>query len=84
MSAKEMFEELGYECDDYSKYKLMPHNIQDKLFAICVYQKSGREIAFFHNTKTIELVLPDEEITLQELQAINKQVEELGWNKHEI
>ena len=88
-SAKEMFEELGYACDEgcdgflYSKWVeeivdnggiIMPTdfniqiNIEKKPFS--VMKTKTKE--FFNDSKPIE-------ITLEELQAINKQVEELGW-----
>lgn len=79
MSAKEMFEKLGYACDlscncaRYSKY------IGDNLYQI--------DINFRY--KTIEkrqytTIFSDSEvseITFEELQAINKQIEESRQNK---
>ena len=74
-SAKEMFEELGYEkttvinpdgCIDYiNKKKKYSEIYFDKNFKLITkhYLNSG-------------VACP---ITLEELQAINKQVEELGW-----
>ena len=74
MSAKEMFEKLGYT--------------QDKQKDYIVYWKPlkfGRElqIEFNFKFKTIEMrKTPDmrcEVINLKELQAINQQIKELGW-----
>ena len=67
MSAKEMFEKLGY--------KLYNQNIYLE------YVKEEENITFYINEKTFCKCNGYEigEITLEELQAINKQVEELGW-----
>lgn len=74
MSAKEMFKELGYkrEENDY-----------------CIYYMNGyKTIEIWLNQKVIQCnefvrmntnYIPSD-ITFQELQAINKQVEELHWN----
>ena len=73
MSAKEMFEKLGYE---YSKllsddgriyYEHKRNNNQPSNF-----------IMFDLNYKIIS---NDCDITFKELQAINKQIEELRWNE---
>ena len=84
MTAKEMFEELGYEyelinntknnCEDVILYthKKQELIIQFNLFSqIVVYQikntmQEYNKIAIF--------------ITKELIQAINKQIEELGWN----
>ena len=69
-TAKEMFEELGYEpFGKNSKY-------------IC-YRKNMWFIEFDLDQKCILTSKPNTTfnlITFEELQAINKQVEELGWN----
>ena len=69
MSAKEMFKKIGYECINEEKliYK-------GKHF-------TGRpiHIVFFDNKK----LLITQSIGLDELQAINKQIEELGWNNED-
>ena len=82
MTAKEMFEKIGYACDVsydgilYSKY--VDENG-------CVNLK---QIDFDKTNKTVEKSVSkagfdmkywNSKITLKELQAINKQVEELGW-----
>ena len=82
MTAKEMFKELGY-----SEMPLV--GIRDYEITYLKGTTSyGTEIIFDTNDKTVvkysfdELdyfVRSVEEITLKELQAINKQVEELGW-----
>lgn len=86
MSAKEMFKKLGYKLDEQEnclvywkvakKQQLNFYNMQNEI-----------QIEFNFNYKTVEkreLMQLDENsniIILQELQAINKQVEELGWNE---
>lgn len=68
-SAEEMFEQLGY--------KLFENNDIHKAYV----HKSGqaRNIIFQKRTKSI--IFNANAISYEELQAINKQVEELGWNK---
>ena len=79
MSAKEMFEELGFKCQlDEDNYINWLHT----------YDNYTREIAFDFNTKCIEFYCYINKdfkhsgtmfLTTKELQAINKQAEELGW-----
>jgi len=66
-----MFEKLGYYASyDYKKPKV------DFAF----YKKYSEQMIVFNvRDKIIEII--EGGITLEELQAINKQVEELGWNK---
>lgn len=66
MSAKEMFEKLGYDLVETTPYMVYYYNEENEIY-----------IWFYTNTKTIEIV---NEFTLDILKAINKQVEELGWN----
>ena len=91
MKSKEIFEELGYkyhEKDSYLKGKIPIYtkeiidkqyiNVKKITFALNGYDTE--EYVIDNNTgkriKTIDNVF----INIQELQAINKQVEELGWN----
>ena len=73
MSAKEMFEKLGYDyfdnglritCQNYeiSECKLIEFNLQEKKMWLA---DDSEEVV---------------ELSLKEIRAINKQVEELGWN----
>lgn len=63
-TADEMFEELGYKCN----YE------DDDMF---IYEKDNiRYIVFLKRGKT--LMLPCQ-LTMEELQAINKKCQELGW-----
>lgn len=68
MSAKEMFEELGYKVlgkyDDVITY----YNVE-----------YDRYIYFYLLAHIIEIGNEDKEFNYEELQAINKQVEELKW-----
>lgn len=73
-SAKEMFEELGYDyfnnglritCQNYkiSECKLIDFDLKQKKMQLA---DDSREIV---------------ELSYKEIKAINKQIEELGWNK---
>lgn len=79
MSAKEMFEELGYkQLKQMKNYKhLLVYEKYDARY------KETSVITFNTSGKVISKELNDEGwcIFIPELQAINKQVEELGWNK---
>ena len=71
--ADEMFEKLGYEKDD-------------NYLAHLDYRKSTIEkVISFRNDNTIGVFNyydNFEPITMQELQAINEKVKELGWNEN--
>ena len=68
MTAKEMFEKLGYELMRDCEYYLF-------------YEKDCERISFEKQDKAFIKTYGDspEIIDMEELQAINKQVEELGW-----
>ena len=71
MKAKEMFEELDYRieiCNDGIWYDNSDG------------ENDGDAINF-NNDKYIQLIGDFEIVELDLLKAINKQVEELGWNK---
>lgn len=72
MAAKEMFEDLGYKkiCDDvnYIIYSC------EEVFEIRFY-KPQQNFSVYYEEEIYNT------IDIEELQAINKQVEELGWNK---
>jgi hypothetical protein len=72
MTAKEMFEELGYEI-----YKGFCYIEYTKEKPINRYQSDSCQIRFYENDKKISVY---QNLDLQELKAINKQIEELGWN----
>ena len=76
-SAKEMFEELGYEYNEcYFEQKL------DEI----TYSKDGKytpQIMFNLNHKVVEVYRQENKSStfdMKLLKAINKQIEELGWN----
>ncbi len=71
MSAKEMFEKLGYKYLTDYKYCLFRYVNKDENPFVYIY---------FYENKTIEIA-PDYELSYKVYQAINKQVEELGWNE---
>ena len=67
-TADEMFLELGYVKTKANEYWI-------------IYKNFRKDIDFNLKHKTIEVgaEMESEEFDLQELQAINKKVEELGW-----
>lgn len=79
-SAKEMFEELGYELANDCKYYLLYAKARKKYPE---YENDYYHISFEKKDKTIIKTYGDDntpaEITMRELRAINKQVEELKW-----
>ena len=74
MSAKEMFEKLGYK-------QTIENEVIYYFKEINIPKRFGGSMFYY-----INFILEDKEIfisrnlTIDELQAINKQVEELGWN----
>lgn len=80
MSADEMFEELGYElindCEFYLLYeKALKENAEyENDFVQITFEKRDKEVV-----KTYGDDYSAKEISMQELQAINKKCEELGW-----
>lgn len=77
-SAKEMFEKLGYEQKigiDFILYVLDSEETKDLQYYI-EFQTDVKTIIIDTNRKDFI-----NDITIKEFQAINKQIEELGWNK---
>lgn len=77
MTAKEMFEELGYEYNEcYFEQEL------DEI----TYSKDGEytpQIMFSLNHKVVKVYRQENKSSsfdMKLLKAINKQIEELGWN----
>lgn len=68
MSADEMLEELGYKKEEH---------IYPTLGLVVEYDNGERQIDFMNEEKEVKIW--NISITMQELQAINKKVEELGW-----
>lgn len=82
-SAKEMFEELGYELDEQEDY-LVYWKVAKKQRVNFYHNQNEIQIEFNLSYKTVEKreLLDDTPgiIIMQELKAINKQIEELGWS----
>ena len=79
-NAREMFEELGYEIDDNSKFKGMAQCINYQV--IQPYGNIFKEITFYFDTK--EIGWDNVYLTMPLLKAINQQCKELGWLDEEI
>ena len=83
-SAKELFKRLGYKLDEQEDY-LIYWKLAKKQQVNYYHTQNEIQIEFNLTYKTIEkreLFHIDEDntiITLRELQAINKQIEELNW-----
>lgn len=86
MSAKEMFEKLGYKQEKDDKIHITYYNGNFENI-----QKCDKQITFDLESKSFIAYSPYELndyedcsifINMKELQAINKQVEELGWNEN--
>lgn len=88
-SAKEMFEELGYKFLGGSDYIAIKYYKQEKQGKY--YSSYDIDITFYSTRKTVSVVaneyskksykLAIMDIDMKLLQAINKQVEELGWDE---
>lgn len=79
--ADEMFEEMGYEKIVEHKFN-EPDDYEDGVTEFILYRDEvkGLEISFW-NDRTISKTSNYDVsyLTMQELQAINKKCEELGW-----
>lgn len=83
MTAKEMFEKL--------EYKQLGSFKPNDSYIVIAWDKeiyNNRSTIYFYGDKAVRIVMETKKgeiyppiIELEELQAINKQVEELGWNK---
>lgn len=78
MSASVMFEELGYKLDTAEENsRLYCKNILDKN----TFGYIDSEMIYFDDEYNGIYFTNKEHLTINELKAINKQIEELGWNK---
>lgn len=79
MTAKEMFEDLGYEdiTNEYSYDKDCKAVYVNKTYIPYVH-------IIFEELGTTKVIDNEIDITIPLLKAINKQVEELGWNNDTI
>ena len=78
MTAKEMFEKLRYEYDEDVNF-ITCCKFSDENCEFIAFWKKEKEVSKQYVTEFVHS-LPCN-ITLEELQAINKQIEELQWNK---
>ena len=80
--ADEIFEELGYEKIDHPKriYIIYRSNCGNKTIEKITFHKLFYkvEVYFYSKEDRCEMIKP---ISMQELQAINEKVKELGWNE---
>ena len=77
MTAKEMFEELGYNLDTAEENsRLYCKDILDK----STFGYKDSEMIYFDDEYNEIYFTNKEHLNIDELKAINKQVEELGWN----
>lgn len=75
MSAKEMFNKLGYKLIDTNSAGV-------KLTMVSYYNYETTSSINFWSPINIDIELQNSEhLTAKHIQAINKQIEELGWNK---
>ena len=72
MSAKEMFEKLGYG-DYFNNGLRITYSNFDKECKMIEFDLKKKQLIFVDDSEEVF------ELSLEELQAINKQVEELGW-----
>lgn len=75
MCADEMFKKLGYEISN-SEF------VEELNTTTNTVIDNGYIKIIFYNNKTISIDA-DDILNMQELQAINKKVEELGWIKED-
>lgn len=73
MSAKEMFEKLGYE--HFNNSLRISYNNFEKECKLIEFQLNKKKMILADDSEEIV------ELSIQEIKAINKQIEELGWNK---
>lgn len=76
MSADEMFKKLGYEFIDIESIEFHRYEYRKTT----VLEKGTRHQVIWFDLNTQEIYIHNS-IMMQELQAINKKVEELGWNE---
>lgn len=74
MSAKEMFESLGYEYIEKSNNDIQVNTNKNLIYQFYPFKD---EIVFY----VVNANKNDISFTSKEIKAINKQIEELGWNK---
>ena len=75
-TADEMFEELGYMTDE-NEYFIEYRKQKENCCKFIKFDLIDKAFTSFY------YIIPDRQsyLTMEELQAINKKVEELGWNE---
>lgn len=82
MKAKEMFEELWYELEDNNEFEIRYFNkcfISDTKYII--FDKANKVVNNFIVSDSPFEPARDLPLNTNLLKAINKQIEELGWNE---
>lgn len=74
-TADEMFEELGYRKLNKKEMELKFYKEYAELVE-CYYEKPMTVCAIFYKNKSFDVISSK---NMQELQAINKKCQELGW-----
>ena len=84
MSAREMFEKLGYELIKHKEYMFYSKQYQEEYDGEC-YESDLWHIEFNFITKSFNKSLGDDntvaDIELSEFKAIQQQIKELGWEE---
>ena len=86
MTAKEMFKKLGYKQQINDDYLLQYYLKKESYFIKIGFNKFAKNIGIYGGYAISKpndkdwLISYTTDIDLKLLQAINKQVEELGWN----
>lgn len=80
ITAKGMFDDLGYECDDSDKHYIEYKKYFDVVDAIFIisFDLLSNECGFRFEEESESMRLS---INAKELEAIVKQTKELGWDK---
>jgi len=88
MTADEMFKELGFEMEDEKicphSYKYIKENKKNFSVKEIILEKSSKwiDICYYKigtDGKMLPIICIEHYLSMQELQAINKKVQELGW-----
>ena len=81
MSAKEMFEKLDFKFEEQTDTYIAYGNRGSFEDCFVCFELNWKYIKCFYNKKYENSDSFPLEVTNELLQAINKQIEELGWNK---
>lgn len=83
MKAKEIFKDLGYTKKVNNNQEVIYNKlfIEEHIDEFIIFNKKEKIIEVFNKTAQNDYEDCHMPINVDELKAINKQVEELGWNK---